>query len=87
MKSQLAGFIAVACIPSFTVTTTNGRECSDDFYLDNSSGLCRPECGEWDQYRPSTGRAIVGFNITFVMLTYLICVTTFVWSIIRRKIM
>ncbi len=35
-----------------TLGITNGSivsECSPDFYLDESSGLCRPECGEWSQ--------------------------------------
>ena len=68
-------------------TTTDDTECSDDFYLDNSSGLCRPECGEWDQYTSSSHDRVVGINITFVLLTILICVATLVWSIVRHKIM
>ena len=77
----------VVIIYAFTVSADVDRECSDDFYLDNSSGLCRPECGEWDQYSPSTHHAVVGINITFVLITILICVATFVWSIVRHKIM
>ena len=72
---------------AFTVATEVDRECSDDFFLDNSSGLCRPECGEWEQYTPSTRSAVVGINITFVFITILICVATFVWSVVRHKIM
>ena len=62
-------------------------ECSQDFFLDNSSGLCRPECGEWDQYSPATRRAVYGVNITFALLTIIVCVVAIVWSIFRHKIM
>ena len=62
-------------------------KCSRDFFLDNSSGLCRPECGEWDQYSPATRRAVYGVNITFILVTIIVCVVTFVWSIFRHKIM
>ena len=62
-------------------------ECFEDFYLDNSSGVCRPECGQWDQYSPATRRAVYGINITFVLLTIVICVVTFVWSIFRHRVM
>ncbi|CAI8040984.1 hypothetical protein GBAR_LOCUS22774 [Geodia barretti] len=77
--------------PNETASVNNtGREapkCSRDFFLDNSSGLCRPECGEWDQYSPATRRAVYGVNITFILVTIIVCVVTFVWSIFRRKIM
>jgi hypothetical protein len=72
---------------SLGVSADVDRDCSDDFYLDNSSGLCRPECGEWDQYSPSTHDSVVGINVTFALLTILICVATFVWSIVRHNIM
>ena len=62
-------------------------ECSQDFFLDNSSGLCRPECGEWDQYSPATRRAVYGVNITFALLTIIVCMVAIVWSIFRHKIM
>ena len=62
-------------------------DCTAGFYVERSSGLCRPECGEWDQYSTATRRTVYGINITFVLLTILICVTTIIWSIFRRKIM
>ena len=37
---------------------TNEIECSKDFYLDAESGLCRPECGEWEEFPHSTVLAI-----------------------------
>ena len=72
---------------SHAVATDVDRECSKDFYLDNSSGLCRPECGEWDQYTSSTRNRVVGINTTFIIITILICVAIFVWSPFRHKIM
>ena len=62
-------------------------KCSRDFFLDNSSGLCRPECGEWDQYSPATRRAVYGVTITFALVTVTVCVVTIVWSVFRHKIM
>jgi len=61
--------------------------CSQDFYLDNSTGLCRPECGKWDQYSPSTRAAVYGVNITFASLVIVVSVATLVLSGFRRKLM
>ena len=61
--------------------------CSQDFYLDNSTGLCRPECGKWDQYSPSTRAAVYGVNITFASLIIAVSMATLVLSGIRHKLM
>ena len=53
---------------------------SQDFYLDNSTGLCRPECGKWDQYSPSTRAVVYGVNITFASLIIVVSVATLVLS-------
>ena len=34
--------------------------CSDNFYFDNSSQLCKPECGVWTHLTPSKGRVVLG---------------------------
>ena len=37
--------------------------CSDDFYFDNSSQLCKPECGVWTHLTPSKGRVVLGLRL------------------------
>ena len=38
-------------------------ECSDDFYFDNSSQVCKPECGVWTHFTPRKERVMVGLRI------------------------
>ena len=61
--------------------------CSEDFYLDNDTGLCRPECGKWIQYPRARKRAVYGVDSSFTALAVLIDSVTLVVSCIRYKMM
>ena len=37
--------------------------CSDEFFFDNSTQLCRPECGVWTHFTPSRGTLVAGFRL------------------------
>lgn len=41
----------------------NTTVCRDDFYYDNSSQLCKPQCGVWTHFTPSKGRVVLGLRL------------------------
>lgn len=38
-------------------------ECSDDFFFDNSSQVCKPECGVWTPFSPRKQKVLVGLRL------------------------
>lgn len=38
-------------------------ECSDDFYFDNSTQVCKPECGVWTHFTPRKEKVMIGLRI------------------------
>ena len=68
-------------------TTTVQLNCSSDFFLDKGTGLCRPDCGEWNQYSLWRERAVYGVDSSFTALAVLIDTITLVVSCVRYKIM
>ena len=68
-------------------STTSGITCSANFFFENASDLCRPECGEWSQYKQTAEIAIYSINITIAVAIIAVAIATLVLSYIRRKTM
>ncbi len=63
----------------------NITECSQDFYLDDSSGLCRPECGEFFQFSDQTAAWLHPLIIVALVIHILGGVLLLVVSCINYK--
>ncbi len=63
----------------------NVTECSPDFYLDDSSGLCRPECGEFFQLSDQTAAWLHPLIIVTLIIQILGGVLLLVVSCINYK--
>ena len=59
--------------------------CSDQFYFDKRSMLCKPECGVWTQHSDTTAQTINAFLILGDVLGVLICTAVLVASFFQRK--
>ena len=49
-----------------TLNTTTGRVCSEGFYINESTGLCIPECGVWEEFPHSY---VVGADAVVISTT------------------
>ena len=65
--------------PSINIT------CSDQFYLDESSQICKPECGVWTQHSDVRANLINGIFIAGDILGVLVSTTVLVLSCVQRK--
>ena len=45
------------------VNTSTGRVCNEGFYISESTGLCVPECGVWEEFPHST---VVGVDAVVI---------------------
>ena len=59
--------------------------CSKQFYFDESSMLCKPECGVWTQHSDATAQTINAFLILGDVLGVLIPTAVLVASCFQRK--
>ena len=58
--------------------------CSDGFYV-SSTGLCRPECMEWEEF-PHTTVVIIDVFVTLQAVVYVIAaIAVLILSCIRHK--
>ena len=72
IKCHLHGFTDLLIITNDTVTdlqiavpnTSTGRVCSEGFYINESTGLCIPECGVWEEFPHSF---VVGFDVVVIL--------------------
>jgi len=60
-------------------------ECSDDFYFDNSSQVCKPECGVWTPFTPRKENVLVGLRIFASSLGLISSVLVLVFSCAQYK--
>ena len=47
-----------------TMNTSAGRVCNEGFYINESTGLCVPECGVWEEFPHST---VVGIDAVVIL--------------------
>ena len=68
-----------------TVADIDNVTCSDQFYFDETTQLCKPECGVWSQHSDSTAEAI-GISYAFIdTLSITICMVVLLVSFYQRK--
>ena len=60
-------------------------ECSDDFYFDNSSQVCKPECGVWTPFTPKKENVLVGLRIFASSLGLISSILVLVFSCAQYK--
>lgn len=61
--------------------------CSDEFFFDNNSQLCKPECGVWTHFGPSKGKVIAGFRLFASSLGMISSVLVLTLSCVQYKTM
>lgn len=90
----------ITCTMSVSITgmanmlslgTSNGTyhniTCSEQFFLEESSELCKPECGVWTQHSPKRATGIHYSLIATVVLGILLCLAVLLLSLFQRKTM
>ena len=59
--------------------------CSEGFFYDESSLVCKPKCGVWTPLSPEADMAIVVLYIIGEVASIVICSTILVLSIVQCK--
>ena len=68
-----------------TVKDFDNVTCSDQFYFDKATKLCKPECGVWSLHSDTTAKAI-GISRAFIdILGITICIVVLLVSFYQRK--
>ena len=68
-----------------TVKIFDNVTCSDQFYFDKATQLCKPECGVWSLHSDATAEAI-GISRAFIdVLGITICIVVLLVSFYQRK--
>ena len=67
------------------INTSNGRTCSEGFYINESTGLCLPECGVWEQFPHSFVVAYDALAFLSVLIALLGSAVVLVLSCISYK--
>ena len=68
-----------------TVKIFDNVTCSDQFYFNEATQLCKPECGVWSLHSDSTAEAI-GISRAFIdVLGITICIVVLLVSFYQRK--
>ena len=82
VKVTVINFMSSESVHDRNGSSTNAIICNEGFYLD---GICRPECGEWEEFSHST---VLAFDTVVVLqaVAYLIgAVVVLILSCIRYK--
>ena len=72
--------------PNFS-SGSSDRLCSKDFYLDETSGLCEAECGEWSQLSDATAAWFHPFITVVLLFQMVVVVVVVILSCINYKTM
>ena len=59
--------------------------CSDQFYFEEKSQLCNPECGVWTQHSDARARSFDAVFIISDVFSVFICSAIIVLSLHQRK--
>ena len=59
--------------------------CSEGFFYDESSLVCKPKCGVWTPLSPEADMAILVISVTGEVASIVICSAILVLSIVQRK--
>ena len=59
--------------------------CSDQFYFDESSEMCKPECGVWTQHSQTFSSALHFSIMVGEILSILMCASILVLSFFQHK--
>ena len=64
---------------------TENITCSDNFYLDEETSQCKPECGEWGLYSARAEAAVSALTVVSIAIGTIGGVVVLVVSCINHK--